>query len=445
MRMKKYLTLSVAILLVASVFGTLTGIGFSGEKDDVEVPSLSDKNVSQYFIEVENWYDLNETRRALSADYVLMNDLDENTSGYDELVDTENGWKPIGENYHPHKDVEFTGTFHGNGHEIRDLYINRSNEESIGLFGITDQGAEITDLGVVDADVSGEEEVGALVGWNRDGSISGSYATSNVKGDHAVGGLVGVNFAILNNSFATGNVNGDKSVGGLVGSNEGKISNSYATGDVSGEKNIGGLVGYNRRGTVQMSYATGHVSRPWLNRIDIFGWGDWSIGGLIGFNYRGTVKKSFWNTETSGIDESDGGKGLKTDEMIKKETFTDAGWDFEEDWSINEEETYPYLQWQEEETYPYPGEPAGADFLEWIIPILAVIVIALGLVIYFLRKKGEEQKTPPSEKRERGLRTSIEGKSPEKKTGRTEGDEERRGDKGGQFEEKKEEILEEDY
>ena len=55
-----------------------------------------------------------------------MNDLDEDTEGYDELVDTENGWEPIGDD-----DNEFNGTFDGNENEISDLYIDRSEENYI--------------------------------------------------------------------------------------------------------------------------------------------------------------------------------------------------------------------------------------------------------------------------------------------------------------------------
>jgi len=192
--------------------------------------------------------------------------------------------------------------------------------------------------------VSGYRRLGGLVGYNRFGNVKNTYATGNLSGDRRVGGLVGLNYGTVKNSYATGSVNGEEYVGGLMGLNYyGTVKNSYATGTVSGYGRVGGLVGLNRD-TVENSYATGDVS------------GDIRVGGLVGFN-SDTVSNSFWDIETSGMDKSDGGTGLTTAEMVRKETFTDADWNFEEDWDIIEEEIYPFLQWQEEDTYPYATLP----------------------------------------------------------------------------------------
>ena len=61
---------------------------------------------------VWDWYDLDAIRNSLSANYLLMNDLDLTTAGYAELVSpTANhglGWEPIGTS-----DAGFTATFNG--------------------------------------------------------------------------------------------------------------------------------------------------------------------------------------------------------------------------------------------------------------------------------------------------------------------------------------------
>ena len=52
------------------------------------------------------------------------------------------GWEPIGI-YHPHGPTAFTGfmgTFDGQGYEICDLFINRPDEDSVGLFKYVDDG-----------------------------------------------------------------------------------------------------------------------------------------------------------------------------------------------------------------------------------------------------------------------------------------------------------------
>ncbi len=71
-----------------------------------------------------------------------------------------------------------------------------------------------------------------------------------------MGGLVGFNNdnADIEKSYATGDVTGDDDVGGLVGWNSGEIGNSYATGDVTGDDDVGGLVGHDSGGTVTDSY-----------------------------------------------------------------------------------------------------------------------------------------------------------------------------------------------
>jgi hypothetical protein len=88
--------------------------------------------------------------------------------------------------------------------------------------------------------VVGEEYVGGLAGYNY-GTISNSYATGNVvgTGDYYycyVGGLVGYNDGTIANSYATGNVVGNSEVGGLVGyNNDGTITSSYYNSETSGQ------------------------------------------------------------------------------------------------------------------------------------------------------------------------------------------------------------------
>ena len=282
-----------------------------------------------------DWYDLNDVRNHLSGNYVLANDLDETTDGYEEHAsETANGgdgWEPIGDN-----DNNFEGTFDGQGYEIKDLYIDRPNTNYVGLFGFTDTGSVVENIGVVDVDITGEWRVGGLVGFSDGGTVSDSYATGSVEGDTRVGGLIGINTGSVGGSYATGSVTGTGSwVGGLVGINAGDVSDSYSTGSVEGDWYVGGLVGWNDGGSVSDSYATGSVS------------GDGGVGGLVGWN-DGDVSDSYWDTETSGQTESDGGEGKTTEEMQNIDTFSD--WDIAtmedwngETWHIDDGNDYPRL------------------------------------------------------------------------------------------------------
>ncbi len=100
--------------------------------------------------------------------------------------------------------------------------------------------------------VSGHHFLGGLVGSNY-GAVSNSYAAGAVSGSGTfVGGLmgyfdgVGGPSASLTDAYATGSVSGDREVGGLIGgTNGGTIIRVYATGSVSGNEYVGGLIGVN--------------------------------------------------------------------------------------------------------------------------------------------------------------------------------------------------------
>jgi len=189
--------------------------------------------------------------------------------------------------------------------------------------------------------VSGDCSIGGLVGNNKDGTISNCHATGVVDGNSCTGGLAGeIDGGVISSCYATGSVTGSWRTGGLAGENAGTILNCYETGDITGEYWwAGGLVGDNYYGTIQNCYAIGSVT------------GSWNVGGLVGENRMGDpVLSSFWDIETSGQQESDGGTGKTTVEMQTENTYTDSGWDFIEIWNIGENQTYPFLR-----AYP-PGD-----------------------------------------------------------------------------------------
>jgi hypothetical protein len=242
-------------------------------------------------LEIWDWYDLDEVRNNVCGNHTLMNDLDSTTAGYEELASpTANGgkgWQPIGTFIPEWGFMRFMGTFDGQGYEIRDLFINRPDEDAVGLFiglDVTYGDGVIKDIGVVNATVTGKHAVGGLVGSNS-GTVSDCYSIGNVTGASDVGGLAGGNFGTVSDSYSTASVIGDNNVGGLMGENSygGSVSNSYSTGRVTGNEDVGGLVGYNFLGTVTDSYFNGSVT------------GEWLVGGLVGYKFRGTVSNSYYN------------------------------------------------------------------------------------------------------------------------------------------------------
>ena len=244
--------------------------------------------------------DLQGMGGSLSTNYALGSNIDASATARwnSDLAATPTyaGFVPIG-----YLTTLFEGTFDGLGHTISNLSINRPTTSGIGLFGYTDRGSAIQNLGLLRGSFSGDTGVAGLVGVNQ-GTVNHSYMTGNVAGLANVGGLVGFNFGALSNSYATGNVAGQDNVGGLVGTNAGAVSNSYATGDVSGNSSVGGAIGFNigseaqaNVGTVTNSYATGKV----------YGRGG-GVGGLVGFDLFGVVSNSHATGAVSGQDGAGG-------------------------------------------------------------------------------------------------------------------------------------------
>ena len=112
--------------------------------------------------------------------------------------------------------TSFERIFDGRNFSISDLYINRSSSSFIGLFSKID-GGEITNLNLINADITGDAYVGGIAGSNN-GTISNSYANTIISGANTTGGLIGENRGEVSNSYTTGDVNGVIScIGGLIG------------------------------------------------------------------------------------------------------------------------------------------------------------------------------------------------------------------------------------
>ena len=205
------------------------------------------------------------------------------------------GWLPIGFDDNP-----FDTTFEGNYHTINNLYIRRvstlDNPGSVGLFGDTSVPSVISQIGLVNVDVTGYENVGGLAGMSS-GSVIRSYVTGKVwdHGWHAVGGLIGYNRGPVTASYSAGDVSGRSSVGGLIGDNYGPVRNSYSTASVSGEySRVGGLIGWgNGRTAIIASYATGDVEGGRL------------VGGLVGSGGQAVIA-SYASGDVSGQNEIGG-------------------------------------------------------------------------------------------------------------------------------------------
>jgi len=297
----------------------------------------------EYSTTIHNDHQLQMMALDVTADYVLANSID--LSG---IIDPAQHWATSltsGKGFVPISGSSFSGSLDGAGHAIFNLFINRTTEDNIGLFSITDSSASITDVGLVDTDIRGQDAVGGLVGSNA-GSIIDAFSSGVIEGGIGVGGLVGTNSGSLSLVYSSGEVIGNVVVGGLVGSNSNAINDSYSTASVTGNVDTGGLVG-EHSGSIDNAYSSGFVD------------GNINKGGFIG-NNSGTVSDSFFDENTSGTTskvgtgDASGIDGKSTSDLLDISTYdnTGAGWDITDVpgspgaqvWFIIDDETRPFLQ-----------------------------------------------------------------------------------------------------
>ncbi|MDI1261263.1 GLUG motif-containing protein [Aquabacterium sp.] len=232
----------------------------------------------------------------LSGFYALGSDIDASATA---AWNGGQGFTPVG-----NASTAFTGQFDGLGHTIDHLTFNNPASNNLGLIGKA-FGAVIRNVGLTNAQVTGNDQVGPLMGEAVLGLLHNSYATGGqVSGHDQVGGLVGANNTMrVNDSHAANTVNGHSMVGGLMGWTNGGTNSfrNHALGNVTGTGlYVGGLVGHNDFAySLHSSHASGNVT------------GAEAVGGLVGYNTNGDIRDSFASgTVTSTGNQAGGLVGL---------------------------------------------------------------------------------------------------------------------------------------
>jgi hypothetical protein len=236
-------------------------------------------------------------------------------------------------------------------------------------------------------------------------SIAGFCFENNALGNEAE--------ALISICHSSGDVIGSNSrsiglparwSGGFVGRNlsssqaTAMIKNCFSTGSSRCRVYSGGFCSHN----ISNSESSQSIIENCYSIGKVLGWE--SIGGFCGLNENpndGHIISSYWDTQTSGLTESDGGEGKTTAEMMMQSTFVD--WDFDDVWCIVEGMTYPQLQHfvdcdtlvsvpeimsnEEIEIYPNPANDiiqiSANEFIERI-----KIVNLLGNVVKEINPKG---------------------------------------------------------
>lgn len=295
---------------------------------------------------VTNAVQLDELRDVVTSDVFyaeLANDIDLDVAPYN----VGSGWDPL---ISVGKD-EFKCMLDGKGYRIKNLFINRPGEDSVGFVGRAGNvdissytKTVISNILFDGVDITGRDDVGVLVGVNEHNVVSNCGVLSgSVVGRNRVGGLVGYNYhspsdsgavkiGEVDNCFSMASVTGVDSVGGFCGKAEIVVStnsftqtsivNSYSVGGVVGDSNVGGFLGVQE---VVYLYSA------------------WDIGSVS------TTVDCVWDVDTSGVYVSDSDAvGYSTSEM--KSVTTYPSWDIsrvvdfiDQTWIVLHKVDYPML------------------------------------------------------------------------------------------------------
>ncbi len=177
------------------------------------------------YIEIRTIEELYGIRNDLTANYILMNDIDltEATALGGDWDFGGRGWNPIGSG-DTYSRIAFSGIFDGNGYAIIGMRIETTSSFGghVGLF--TSVTGEVCNLEM------------------RDVNIINNYSSS----DHYTGAVAAYNDGTITNCTVSGSVKGKSYVGGIVGYNDGTITKCYNTAAVTASSDYcGGIAGYN--------------------------------------------------------------------------------------------------------------------------------------------------------------------------------------------------------
>jgi hypothetical protein len=275
----------------------------------------------------------------------LMNDLDfNNDADYVNLTNKTlwtagEGWLPIGDAAN-----SFQGTFNGQHHTVKNLFINRTTA-NVGFFGNAGN-SNISNLALTDINVTGANATGGILGSNSTVNciVHNCYVTGNIAGGWYTGGIAGTSGDIIASNgcaitmcYSTANITGGWFTGGIVGVGRTSVSNCWSGGTVSNGYNsyCAGISAItDSYGSINNCYSIAVVTSTKLDNSQ--------PSGICSYAPGGTGSNNFWDSQATGVTSSLLGIAKTTSEMKQQSTY--SGWDFVDVWQIQENVTYPLLR-----------------------------------------------------------------------------------------------------
>lgn len=205
----------------------------------------------------------------------------------------------------------------------------------------------------------GQTRVG---GRNDDGSVYYNWIYAYVEKTNYVKNSVETN---LENNYYCGTIRANSYVGGIVGYKEcGEVRNCYSLGSLYGTSYVGGIVG-EARGQEPVSEVSGSnikfisniannasisATKSDIGRIYGAKYNDYIIIGALA-SPEGNRALSQTNVILCGVaqdivDNEQNGTSVGPYMLKLKANYVSWGWNFDENWKIEETECYPYKKYQ---------------------------------------------------------------------------------------------------
>ena len=205
--------------------------------------------------------------------------------------------------------------------------------------------------------------------------ISNCYSICDIQatGDR-IGGILGQKEGgyraswSISNSYHSGNILGGVNVGGIVGdANRVSITKCQSLGSVNANSHVGGVVGcisgnsdfeYYSQLKQNVALTTTLLSTNEVGRI--YGIkGDYSTIGILGSSDDNLALSTMIVSKAGVVqevnDNEQNGTSMSSTGLKLKANYVAHGWDFNNDWAIQETETYPYKPWQTAPPYVESG------------------------------------------------------------------------------------------
>lgn len=342
---------------------------FAGGMGTIENPYLVE--TAEQLNKVRNYPD-KHFKQIADIDLGAWLDSRKDISRYpsDEDSNSNAGWLPI---------ADFRGTYNGDYKKINNVFINRPDDNYVGLFSNSKDGElrniiiKIADNGIIgndyvgslagyadsishcccDGKVEGHQFVGCLAG--QVASIQCCYAIGSLTANGIAGGLIGWANSSISNCTAYVIVSVGSHAGGIVGTPIGRCEKTFACGSITGSSSVGGIIAYsgcsNNYSNIAMNkFVTNNViSARVIGQIDVanstcdklYAWNGLDNDDIISTQPTWTGGKT--KTGQSGADVSKSefwGASTKNSFWIDK-----LGWtDFDENWEFRSGYNLPQLK-----------------------------------------------------------------------------------------------------